>query len=81
MDELSEADRRIMDAIARTEVVRAPRQFLATFGVTNLHYYVVTEPVYSDLINAPAESVVREGKIAAERPAVVTPLIKTYIRL
>ncbi len=65
--------RRLMDAASRTEVVRAPKQRLHTFGVTKLHYYVVTEPSYRELIPGAAEAVVREGDVEAQRPVVVTP--------
>ena len=65
--------RRLMDAAASTEVVRAPRQLLLTFGVTKLDYYVITEPSYSEVIPGPLEAVVREGRVSAQRPAVVTP--------
>lgn len=65
--------RRLVEAAAQTEVVRAPRQLLLTFGVTELDYYVVTEPSYSEVIPGPPEAVVREGRVSAKRPAVVTP--------
>ena len=65
--------RRLMDAAARTEVIRAPRQLLLTFGVTTLDYYVITEPSYSEVIPGPPEAVVRQGRVAAQRPTVVTP--------
>lgn len=60
-------------AIERTWVVRFPRQHLATFGVTNISYYVVTEPVYQALAPGSREGVVRTGRVVAEKPAVVTP--------
>jgi hypothetical protein len=65
--------RRLIDAISTTQIVKAPKQHLHTFGITNLHYYVVTEPAYTDLVQGPSESVVREGNVTAQRPAVVTP--------
>ena len=65
--------RRLIDAAARTEVVRTPRQLLLTFGVTKLDYYVITEPSYSEILPGPPEAVVREGRVSAQRPAVVTP--------
>lgn len=66
-------DQRIKDAISHTEVLRPPKQMLATFGITNIHYYLVTEPVYAELAEAEAETVVREGRVIAQRPRVVTP--------
>ncbi len=66
-------DKRIEHAIKHTEILRAPKQSLYTFGTTNLYYYLVTEPAYSELIKDAAETVVREGKVIAERPKIVTP--------
>jgi hypothetical protein len=64
---------RIRQAIRRTEILRAPKQSLATFGTTNIYYYLVTEPIYSELIKNVTETVVREGRVIAERPRIVTP--------
>ncbi len=72
---MDEQDKRLLDAIEQTRVVRPPRQALATFGSTSVHYYLVTSPVYQEF-NPPAgseESVVREGVVRAEQPRVVTP--------
>jgi len=66
-------DRKIREAVERTEILRAPRQTLQTFGITNIHYYLVTEPAYSELIKNITETVVREGRVIAERPRIVTP--------
>ena len=60
-------------AIEQTWVVRFPKQRLATFGSTNIAYYVVTEPVYQEIDPANREGVIRTGRVVAERPAVVTP--------
>ena len=54
-------------------MVRPPKQQLATFGVTNLRYFMVTEPVYRELTGGDAESVLREGKLISRQPEVVTP--------
>ena len=70
---MEEADNRIAQALRLTHVVRRPKQHLATFGITNLHYYMVTEPAYSDLVPGDAESVVREGIVVSQRPMIVTP--------
>ncbi|MCH2307442.1 MAG: hypothetical protein MK359_03995 [SAR202 cluster bacterium] len=63
-------------AIEQSWIVRFPKQSLTTFGVTNISYYVVTEPLYSDAIpsntNSP-EGVVRTGRVIAEKPAIITP--------
>ncbi len=66
-------DDRIKDAVKHTEILRAPKQSLYTFGTTNLYYYLVTEPAYSELIKGVSETVIREGRVIAERPKIVTP--------
>ena len=59
-----------------TEVIRPPKQALATFGTTVLSYFVLTEPSYADLPGAgdTRETVIRTGKVTAQRPQIVTPL-------
>jgi hypothetical protein len=57
-------------------VLRLPRQQLATFGTTCVNYYLLTEPVYIEIIPASAkkdETIIRKGKVSAERPRIVTP--------
>ena len=66
-------DERLEDAVRHTKILRLPKQTLATFGMTNIGYYLVTEPVYSDLAKGVTETVVREGRVVAERPRIVTP--------
>jgi len=66
-------DERIRDAVKQTEILRLPKQNLATFGTTNIYYYLVTEPAYSELVKDVTETVVREGRVIAERPRIVTP--------
>lgn len=66
-------DERIRDAVRDTEILRLPKQTLATFGTTNLYYYLVTEPTYSELVGKVTETVVREGRVIAGRPRIVTP--------
>lgn len=68
-----ESQRDWMKAVEKTWVVRFPKQHLATFGATNVAYYVVTEPIYQDLTSGQQEGVVRTGRVIAEKPAVVTP--------
>ncbi len=65
----------IRKIVENTEVVRPPRQLLATFGTTVVQYFVVTEPSYSGLPGAENadEAVVRSGKVTAQRPQIVTP--------
>lgn len=66
-------DQRIREVVKRTEILRTPKQSLATFGTTNIYYYLVTEPVYSELAKNVTETVIREGRVIAERPRIVTP--------
>ena len=66
-------DERIKEVIKHTEILRTPKQRLATFGTTNIYYYLVTEPIYSELEKNTNETVVREGRVIAERPRIVTP--------
>ena len=67
-----ELDERIRIAVMNTQIVRAPKQTLATFGITNIYYYLVAEAAYNDLIKG-SETVIREGRVIAERPRIVTP--------
>ena len=64
-----ETDDKIKYALEHTELVRAPQKSLSTFGSSVIDYYVVTELVGN-------LSVVRDGKVVAERPKIVTP---TYL--
>ena len=66
-------DEAIQYAIEHTEVLRTPKQGLATFGTTSVYYYLITQPTYADVFNVNDETVVREGRVIAERPKIVTP--------
>ena len=66
-------DEKIRQAVEHTEILRAPKQSLYTFGTTNIYYYLLTEPAYAELINNITETVIREGRVIAERPKIVTP--------
>ena len=68
-----EPEERIQYVVEHTEVLRPPKQTLATFGITNIYYYLVTEPVYAELLDKAEETVIREGTVIAERPKIVTP--------
>ena len=70
---MSTDEERIEYAISHTEVLRPPKQTLATFGTTNIYYYLVTQPSYKELVEGEEETVVREGRVRAEKPKVVTP--------
>ena len=66
-------DERITYAARNTEILRLPQQTLATFGMTNIGYYLVTKPIYSEPAKDVTETVVREGRVIADRPRIVTP--------
>jgi len=63
---MMDPDKKIRYAVEHTELIRPPQQHLATFGATTLDYYVVTGL-------AENLSVVRDGKVIAEKPRIVTP--------
>jgi hypothetical protein len=71
---MSEMDNeeKLAHAISHTEILRQPKQKLATFGTTNIYYYLITE--LTDAIN-----VVREGRVVAERPRIVTPAYLAHL--
>ncbi|MEE9520503.1 MAG: hypothetical protein V3V43_02190 [Dehalococcoidales bacterium] len=67
-------EERIREAVKHTEILRLPKRSLATFGTTNLYYYLVTKPAYTELVKKDVtETVVREGRVIAEKPRIVTP--------
>ncbi|MDD5289145.1 MAG: hypothetical protein PHY28_08570 [Dehalococcoidales bacterium] len=66
-------DAKIKEAVERTEILRVPSQNLTTFGTTNIYYYLVTEPAYAELAPNTVETIVREGRVIAEKPRIVTP--------
>ena len=72
-------DERIEEAVKNTEILRPPKRSLATFGTTNVYYYLVTEPSYSELVKSAAETVIREGRVIAEKPKIVTPLYLSHL--
>lgn len=55
-------------ALNHSEVVVRPEQKLESFGTTSVHYHLVTE-----LMDCTDQVRVREGKIHAFRPQIVTP--------
>ena len=64
-------EEKLAQAVIRTQVLRSPRQALATFGVTTVSYYILTRPSYAE--EEASETVVRMGKVVANRPRIVTP--------
>ena len=55
-------------AIENTQVILAPERQIATFGGTSFHFYLISELM--DRVN---QVRVRNGKIHAERPQILTP--------
>jgi hypothetical protein len=66
-------DVKIQAAVEHTRILRVPKQSLTTFGTTNIYYYLVTEPAYAEFTPNTSETVVREGRVIAEKPKIVTP--------
>lgn len=64
---------KIKYAVEHTEVLKGPKRSLATFGTTNIHYFLLTEPVYKEPGSPGKETVIREGNVVAERPKIITP--------
>jgi hypothetical protein len=67
---------KIRYAVEHSMVLKGPKRSLAAFGATNIHYFLLTEPVYQEPGTSQGETVIREGKVVAERPKIVTP---TYL--
>jgi hypothetical protein len=61
-----DTDEKIVFAIQHTQVIRSPKQRLSTFGSTNVYYYMITELMQE-------VNIVREGRVIAARPKIVTP--------
>src|SRR6478735_10804250 len=55
-------------AIENTRVILAPERQIASFGSTSFRFYLISE-----LMDRANEIRVRDGKIHAERPQIVTP--------
>jgi hypothetical protein len=55
-------------AIEHTEVVRAPERRISTFGETSFHFHLVAE-----LMDSTEQVRIREGRLHAERPQILTP--------
>jgi hypothetical protein len=70
---MDEAEQRMWSALQLTRVLRPPKRHLATFGVTDLRYYLLTQPSYEELVPGEDEAVIREGKVVSQQPAIVTP--------
>ena len=58
----------IQYAIENTQVIVAPQRRIATFGDTSFRFYLVTE-----LMDEVNQVRVRDGRLHAERPQIITP--------
>lgn len=67
-----EMDERIAEAMEKTEIIRVPQRRLSTFGSTTIDYYVVCEITEQ-------MSAVRDGRVVAERPRIVTPYYLLHV--
>lgn len=55
-------------AVNNTEIVTMPARHLETFGTTVLHYHLVSE-----LMDAVGQVRIREGRMLASQPQIITP--------
>ena len=71
----NENDPRAEYVMRNTEVVRPPKQSLATFGTTIIRYHMLSAPIYSEIegLGGAEETVIRNGTVRANKPEVVTP--------
>ena len=58
----------IQYAIENTQVIVAPQRRIATFGDTSFRFFLVTE-----LMDTVGQVRVRDGRLHAERPQIITP--------
>jgi hypothetical protein len=64
----------IQYAITNSCVLRQPQQKIATFGVTNIKYFIITDPIINNLVqNQQDDLILRKGHVIAERPQIITP--------
>jgi len=66
-------DERIRYAFKHSKILKWPKQLLSSFGSSEIHYHVLTEPVYQEFTKGEVETVVREGKVSWYRPQLLTP--------
>lgn len=66
-------DKRIQYAFEHSKILKWPKQLLSSFGSSEVHYHVLTEPIYQEFTKGETETVVREGKVSWFRPQLLTP--------
>jgi hypothetical protein len=57
-----------LNVMNKTQILRPPRHTLATYGTTTLHYVFLSE-----IPNAENQCRLREGRVTAQRPQIITP--------
>lgn len=68
------SEERIENAIQETEILRHPQKLIATNETSILHYYVLAEPAYLEVMeNEGPETKIREGQVTWEKPRLFTP--------
>ncbi|MBA7638986.1 hypothetical protein ES703_46642 [subsurface metagenome] len=72
-------DDTIKHAVKQTVILRSPKQTISTFGMTNIGYFLVTEPVYSEPAKDVTETVIREGRVITEKPRIVPPYYLSHL--
>ncbi len=69
-----ESEERIRHALQQTEILKAPRQLIPSGSSSTLHYYVLSEPAYLEVMPQEGpETKIREGKLTWEQPRLMTP--------
>ena len=66
-------DKQVLYAFEHSKILKWPKQFLSSFGSSEIHYYVLSEPAYQEFTKGVTETVVREGKVSWFRPQLLTP--------
>lgn len=68
------SEERIMYALNETEILKPPEGLLSTYRSSTLHYYVLAEPAYLEVMeNEGPETKIREGEVTWEQPRLFTP--------
>lgn len=64
----------IKRALEETEILKSPDKLISTSESTELHYFVLAEPIYLEMFkNEGPETKIREGWISWEKPRLLTP--------
>ncbi len=66
-------EERIRYAFENSKILKWPKQLISSFGSSEVHYHVLTEPIYQEFTKGEIETVVREGKVSWYKPQLLTP--------